>query len=216
LQHRIKPSPQLLRVLSKSLAHDNGVGRCLSARKDEATGTRGYGAQIAQGRIRTAGLRRLSARAGKHRGQRGTGMVPHPRRSLCALCPATRGLLRAQQGMRGRAPFYGVSGQSHRCPRPSERKTTRTAISSSSRGGSVTAPVSPQKQPSEHSRRCTNIIENARFLLRVRGFPPLITVWLEVRVLPGPLRFIWISDVCASFVSHRPQKRPQKRLRSCQ
>ena len=30
--------PQLLRVLSKPLAHDNGVGRCLPPRRDEARG----------------------------------------------------------------------------------------------------------------------------------------------------------------------------------
>jgi hypothetical protein len=30
------------------------------------------------------------------------------------------------------------------------------------------------------------IIENTLFLPKSRGFLPLITVWLEVRVLPGP------------------------------
>jgi hypothetical protein len=44
----------------------------------------------------------------------------------------------------------------------------------------------PRNNRHEHLRLCMKIIENTLFLPRLRGFLPLITVWLEVRVLPGP------------------------------
>ena len=94
-----------------------------------------------------------------------------PRVGRCALCPNC--LLASNEAIGARAP------QSGRRPGRRFRRPREEVL--------VTAPVSPQKQPSEHSQRCMNIIENARFLLRVRGFLPLITVWLEVRALPGPL-----------------------------
>src|SRR5262249_27012988 len=53
----------------------------------------------------------------------------------------------------------------------------------------------PRNNRHEHLRLCMKIIENTRFLPRLRGFLPLITVWLEVRVLPGPPR----SHACADI-----------------
>ena len=44
----------------------------------------------------------------------------------------------------------------------------------------------PRNNRHESLRLCMKIIENTLFLPRSRGFLPLITVWLEVRVLPGP------------------------------
>jgi len=44
------------------------------------------------------------------------------------------------------------------------------------------------------------IIENTLFLPKSRGFLPLITVWLEVRVLPGPPLINFAFDFILIFV----------------
>jgi hypothetical protein len=43
----------------------------------------------------------------------------------------------------------------------------------------------------------SNAIENAAKSTKLIDIPPLITVWLQVRVLPGPPANQWLS--CVSF-----------------
>ena len=47
------------------------------------------------------------------------------------------------------------------------------------------------------------IIENTLFLPRSRSFLPLITVWLEVRVLPGPPRTLVLTEISRGLPNTR-------------
>jgi hypothetical protein len=48
------------------------------------------------------------------------------------------------------------------------------------------APVSHQKQPHQNATNAIEIEQNAAKSTKLIDILPLITVWLQVRVLPGP------------------------------
>jgi hypothetical protein len=53
----------------------------------------------------------------------------------------------------------------------------------------ATAPVSHQKQPDQNATNATEIKQTTAKSTDLIDIPSLITVWLQVRVLPGPPPF---------------------------
>ena len=110
------------------------------------------------------------------------------KRGLCCRIDCERLHSRNARPAHDPSVARGVAGPAGQLPFPARfPQPVRTTITQSRlRAAAITAPVSHQKRSQRDATNTIKRVKSSGKSTLATLVPPLITVWLEVRVLPGP------------------------------